>query len=158
MQFFYRLAIILTLLVSAASGVSAQKRNGNHHADRQKWEAEMTQYKHDRLVKDLGLNDEQATRFFALYDAMDRERRAVYANDTRMRKEMKRKANPADKDYTEATRVSLSVGADIHRIESKYYKEFDKILTPKQVYHLRLTEQKINREFRRHARNLHKGK
>ena len=119
MQFFYRLAIILTLLVSAASGVSAQKRNGNHHADRQKWEAEMTQYKHDRLVKELGLNDEQATRFFALYDAMDRERRAVYANDTRMRKEMKRKTNPADKDYTEATRVSLSVGADIHSIESK---------------------------------------
>ena len=158
MQFFNRLAIILTLLVSEASGVSAQKRNGNHHADRQKWEAEMTQYKHDRLVKELGLNDEQATRFFALYDAMDRERRAVYANDTRMRKEMKRKTNPADKDYTEATRVSLSVGADIHRIESKYYKEFDKILTPKQVYQLRLAEQKINREFRRHARNLHKGK
>ena len=65
MQFFYRLAIILTLLVSAASGVSAQKRNGNHHADRQKWEAEMTQYKHDRLVKELGLNDEQATRSIA---------------------------------------------------------------------------------------------
>lgn len=147
MQFFYRLAIILTLLVSAASGVSAQKRNGNHHADRQKWEAEMTQYKHDRLVKELGLNDEQATRFFALYDAMDRERRAVYANDTRMRKEMKRKTNPADKDYTEATRVSLSVGADIHRIESKYYKEFDKILTPKQVYQLRLAEQKSTESF-----------
>lgn len=61
---FYRLAIMLTLLLaSAVTNVSAQKRHGGSPADRQKWEAEMIQYKHDRLTKELGLNDEQATRF-----------------------------------------------------------------------------------------------
>ena len=156
---FYRLAIMLTLLLaSAVTNVSAQKRHGGSPADRQKWEAEMIQYKHNRLTKELGLNDEQATRFFALYDAMDRERRAVFYNDTRMRKEMKRKANPTDKEYTEATNVSLSVGANVNRIETKYYQEIGKILTPKQVYQLRLAEQKLNKEFRKHARELRKDK
>lgn len=156
---FYRLAIMLTLLLaSAVNNVSAQKRQGGSQADRQKWEAEMTQYKHDRLTKELGLNDEQSTRFFALYDAMDRERRAVFFNDSRMRKEMKRKPNPTDKDYIEATNVSLSVGASVNRIETKYYKEIGKILTPKQVYQLRLAEQKLNKEFRKHLRGLNKKK
>lgn len=89
---------------------------------------------------------------------MDRERRAVFYNDTRMRKEMKRKANPTDKEYTEATNVSLSVGANVNRIETKYYQEIGKILTPKQVYQLRLAEQKLNKEFRKHARELRKDK
>ena len=156
---FYRLAIMLTLLLaSAVTNVSAQKRQGGSQADRQKWEAEMTQYKHDRLTKELGLNDEQSTRFFALYDAMDRERRAVFFNDSRMRKEMKRKPNPTDKDYIEATNVSLSVGASVNRIETKYYKEIGKILTPKQVYQLRLAEQKLNKEIRKHLRGLNKKK
>lgn len=156
---FYRLAIMLTLLLaSAVTNVSAQKCQGGSQADRQKWEAEMTQYKHDRLTKELGLNDEQSTRFFALYDAMDRERRAVFFNDSRMRKEMKRKPNPTDKDYIEATNVSLSVGASVNRIETKYYKEIGKILTPKQVYQLRLAEQKLNKEFRKHLRGLNKKK
>ena len=156
---FYRLAIMLTLLLaSAVTNVSAQKRQGGSQADRQKWEAEMTQYKHDRLTKELGLNDEQSTRFFALYDAMDRERRGVFFNDSRMRKEMKRKPNPTDKDYIEATNVSLSVGASVNRIETKYYKEIGKILTPKQVYQLRLAEQKLNKEFRKHLRGLNKKK
>ena len=156
---FYRLAIMLTLLLaSAVTNVSAQKRQGGSQADRQKWEAEMTQYKHDRLTKELGLDDEQSTRFFTLYDAMDRERRAVFFNDSRMRKEMKRKPNPTDKDYIEATNVSLSVGASVNRIETKYYKEIGKILTPKQVYQLRLAEQKLNKEFRKHLRGLNKKK
>lgn len=156
---FYRLAIMLTLLLaSVVTNVSAQKRQGGSQADRQKWEAEMTQYKHDRLTKELGLNDEQSTRFFALYDAMDRERRAVFFNDSRMRKDMKRKPNPTDKDYIEATNVSLSVGASVNRIETKYYKEIGKILTPKQVYQLRLAEQKLNKEFRKHLRELNKKK
>ena len=156
---FYRLAIMLTLLLaSAVTNVSAQKRQGGSQADRQKWEAEMTQYKHNRLTKELGLNDEQSTRFFALYDAMDRERWAVFFNDSRMRKEMKRKPNPTDKDYIEATNVALSVGASVNRIETKYYKEIGKILTPKQVYQLRLAEQKLNKEFRKHLRGLNKKK
>lgn len=156
---FYRLTVVLVItLISATAGISAQQRKGGHHTDRQKWEAEMTQYKHDRLIKELNLNDQQATPFFALYDAMDRERRIVFLNDTRMRKEMKRKANPTDKDYNEATNVSLNVGANIHRIESKYYQEFGKILTPKQVYQLRLAEQKLNKEFRKHVRDLNKNK
>lgn len=150
--------MLTMLLVASTAGMSAQKRHAASHADRQKWEAEMTQYKHDRLTKELDLNDEQSTRFFALYDAMDRERRAVFFNDSRTRKELKRKANPTDKDYNDATKVSLEVGANVNRIETKYYKEIGKILTPKQLYQLRLAEQNLNKEFRKHARELRKNK
>lgn len=155
----YRFIVMLTvLLITSVSGISAQNRPSAQHTDRQKWEAEMTQYKHDRLTKELGLKDDQTTRFFALYDAMDRERRAVFSNESRTRKELKRKANPTDKDYNEATKISLAVNANVNRIETKYYQEMGKILSPKQLYQLRLAEQNLNKEFRKHARDLQKKK
>lgn len=155
---FYKSAVMITLLIASAISVNAQKREGHSKADRQKWEAEMTQYKHDLLTKELGISNEQATRFFSLYDAMDRERRAVFSKDSQMRKEMKQKVKPTDKEYAEATNLSLSVNASIHRIETKYYQEFTKVLSAKQIYQLRLAEQKLNHEFRKHVRELSKNK
>lgn len=150
--------IALVMLMAAAVPASAQRNKGAKKEDnRQQWEQEMTQYKHDLLSKELDLKDEQKTQFFALYDAMDRERRAQYGRIGDIRREIDRKANPSDEEYLKAAGMEYTVAAKVNEVELKYFKEYRKVLSAKQLYKLKKAEHKFMRNLRKHASTAKKA-
>lgn len=142
-------ALILTIILSLFSvSASAQKHS---KTDRKKWEAEMHDFKHDYLAKELNITDAQKTQFFALYDAMDRDRRNLSSRIREKREAVDRKANPTDAELIETARMDYQVSGEIVQCELKYFSEFQKVLTPKQLYKLRKAEGKIMRSLRKQA-------
>ena len=66
-MYISRLISILLLLVATASttSISAQDK-ADRRMNRQEWFKQMRVYKHDFLIKDLGLSQEQQEKFFPL--------------------------------------------------------------------------------------------
>lgn len=144
------LVMVLAVTVSAHAG--EQKKRPSTPAERQKWEAEMTDYKHDILARELDLKDEQKTQFFALYDALDRDRRALYAKARHARKAVNAKAKASDGELVEAARLEVEAAQGVGNLEMKYFNEYKKVLTPRQLFKLGDAERKIMRDLRKHAR------
>lgn len=143
------LSAIAIMLITVLP-LSAQHK-GAKSEDRAKWEAEMLQYKHDVLAKELGLKDEQKVQFFALYDALDRDRRALYAKTRQTHNALKNKANVTDVQYVEAAKLDYTTSVNVANLELKYFNEYQKVLTPKQLFKLKRAEGKIMERLREQA-------
>lgn len=146
------MAIMTALCMMMALSASANdNKRPSTPESRQRWEAEMVQYKHDILARELNLKESQMTRFFALYDALDRDRRAQFMKVRDARKAISRKANPTDAELTEAARLERTVASNVSALEMKYFNEYVKVLTPQQLYKLSGAEKKIMRDLRKHV-------
>lgn len=146
------LAILLTVItVSVSASAGGQQKRPSTPAERQRWEAEMTDYKHDILTRELGLKDDQKTQFFALYDALDRDRRAAYNNARQARKAVDAKAKASDAELIEAARLEVEAAQKVGNLEMKYFNEYKKVLTPRQLFKLSDVEKKMLHDLRKHA-------
>lgn len=143
--------MVMVMTVTVSAHADGRQKRPSTPAERQKWEAEMTDYKHDILARELDLKDEQKTQFFALYDALDRDRRALYAKARHARKAVSAKAKASDGELVEAARLEVEAAQGVGNLEMKYFNEYKKVLTPRQLFKLGDAERKIMRDLRKHA-------
>lgn len=147
-----RVFLLAVICVAVAISASADgRRHGSNPEDRHRWEGEMLEYKHQMLERELNLKDSQKTRFFALYDALDRERRAQFMKAREKHSAVAKKANPTNAEYNDAINTECQVANKIAALQSQYYREYAKILTPEQLFKLSSAERKIMRDLRRHV-------
>lgn len=142
-------AVVIAICVSPA--FAQTKKHGRTSADRERWEAEMVKYRHDYFTRELDLKEDQQTRFFALYDAMERERRTMFNSVRAARRALDKKGAPTDAEYLQVVQLDLDTDRKVKDVERKYFEEYRKVLTPKQLYKLRDAEFNLMHKLRKHA-------
>lgn len=152
-RYFLLVFSLLLLSVSAAADQPA-KPDGNREA----WMKEMQQYKIDYLVKKLDLTEEQKAAFVPLYTRMDTELRTAVDKCWNLTRQVKKKGKAAtEADYLAAAQAQWECKAQEARIESTYYPEFKKILTPVQLFSLKSAEQQFMKNVMKKHREHRKG-
>lgn len=137
--------ILLLAILSLLSPLNmlADKPNGGpkRNRERTEWFRKLKEAKHNYLTKELDLTEAQQEEFFTLYDAKERERHAAEHKVRALEKEVKRKGDGAtDEDYNRAIAAQYEVNHELAGIETKYEKEFRKVLTKRQLFKLRFAE------------------
>ena len=132
---------ILMLVLAFVAVLQMQAQRGQMSAEeREKMQAEMVQRMTERFVKDLDLKDDAATAFEGTYAKYQAELMATYEMPQRAEEEQKKTSELSDEEIKarieEAfARQEKQIEQQKARIEiqKKYYAEFSKTLTPKQL-------------------------
>ena len=147
----------MLLLVATVSpiGISAQDKCDSR-MNRQEWFKQMRVYKHDFLIKDLGLTQEQQEKFFPLYDAMSESLMKAQRDSRQLEHKINHsKTQVNDLEYEKATEAVIETRAK----EAQIAKEFKGIRTPAQIYRLTQSERRFTREvMKQHSRMKQKHK
>lgn len=150
---------ILTLLAVIISlcGLTLKADGPGRHGDREKWMSEMRQYKHDFIVKQLKLTDEQKARFIQVYQRMEIETDELNHQTRSLMRSVEKKGSEAtDLEMEKAAEASFELKSKEGAIEMRYYKELKSILSPRQMLELRKAERKFTRELMKHQQKKQK--
>lgn len=121
-------------------------------ADRQRWLAEIRQYKHEFLIKELELTDEQQGSFFQLYDQMEDEIEQLNSQTRALQQQVEANDQATDLEVTNAARTIFELKRAEGQIEMTYFDRFAKILTPRQLLNLKAAERKFTQHLVNHHR------
>lgn len=121
-------------------------------ADRQRWLAEIRQYKHEFLIKELELTDEQQGPFFQLYDQMEDEIEQLNSQTRALQQQVEANDQATDLEVTNAARTIFELKRAEGQIEMTYFDRFAKILTPRQLLNLKSAERKFTQHLVNHHR------
>lgn len=133
--------ITMTLIMIASlfsSNVFAQK-GGPSPKDIERFKAEKMAF----LVKEVGLTSEEAGKFFPLYEKMQEQVFSLHRNIRMKSRELRKNENAQDKEYIGMVYEMIRQDCQKAAIEEKYYKEFEKILSPQKLYKLKNAENKF---------------
>lgn len=116
--------------------------------DRDEWFREMLELKHDYLAKELALTKEQQQKFFLVYDSMENETRRMFDQTRALEKSVRQKGDKAtDAELLKATDAMYNVKTREAQIEKKYYTQFRKLLSPRQLFKLKRAERHFQRQM-----------
>ncbi|MGN0223880.1 MAG: Spy/CpxP family protein refolding chaperone [Muribaculaceae bacterium] len=121
-------------------------------ADRQRWLAEIRQYKHEFLIKELDLTEEQQGPFFQLYDQMEDEIEQLNSQTRALQQQIETNEQATDLEVTNAARTVFELKRAEGQIEMTYFDRFAKILTPRQLLNLKPAERKFTQHLVNHHR------
>ncbi len=145
------LSLILAPLYVSAQNVEPGPR------DRDAWMKEMQQFKNDFISRKLDLTDEQKNKFLPLYNQMDEEVRGIQEETRNLEKQTADKGDKATElEYEKAAEALYELKGRENVIEMKYFDQFKKILTPKQLFKLKESERDFTRELMNQRRRHHK--
>lgn len=133
--------IALFLLMLAACVGNAQAQDNKRH-----WTKEMLDYKHEFIVKETAMTQAQRSKFMPLYEAMEKEIFSVYRNARDQAKKLESNRKASDDDYFNAAKAMAEVKYKVGEIESRYFNQFAKILSKKQLFILKKAEVKFTRD------------
>ena len=139
MKNFYQIALFLLLLSACVCNVQAQ---GN----KRHWTKEMLDYKHEYIVKETAMTQAQRTKFLPLYEAMEKEIFVAYRNARNQAKKVNSNSKVGDDDYYNAAKAMSEVKYKVGEIECRYFNQFAKILSKKQLFILKNAEVKFTRD------------
>lgn len=145
-QLFIALIILLMAPVLAAQSNKEANEKG-----RQRWFKEMRQYKHDFLVKELDMTQEQQEKFFPLYDQMEREKHDIDKQTRQLERDINAKGDQATElEYEKAAEAAYELDGKKNSVEMRYFKEYKSILSKKQLFKLKCAERKFTRNIMLH--------
>lgn len=140
-------ALIFTIIASTAND------NAPSQEERQRWMREMVEYKHEFLIKELGLTAEQQERFLPLYDRMEQQKRELEKQTRELEKAVENKGDKAsDLEYEKAAEAMFELQRKCADIELEHYRLFKAELTPAQLFKLKKTERRFMRKIMDHRR------
>ncbi len=138
MKKIYKIAFLLLVLTAS---VSLQAQD-----NKRQWTKDMLDYKHEYLVKEVGITQAQRTKFMPLYEAMEKEIFAVYRNARDQAKKVDSGKKATDDQYAAAAKTMADVKYKVGEIESRYFGQYAKILSKKQLFLLKKAEVKFTRD------------
>ena len=145
--------IIALLMLVVAAAVSAQPGQRTK-AEREKWFQELREWKHQLIIKEIGLTDEQQAKFFTIYDAMQNEIIAIHEGTRNMEKKLSSSKAPSDVEYEKMAEALAEVKIKEGEIQKRYFDKLRTVISAKQLYKLQVTEKKfvrlINRQHSKH--------
>lgn len=153
--------IIVVILSLAALSVSAQQR-GRQKPDREKWFQELREWKHQFLIKEVELTEEQQPKFFAVYDAMQNEMLAIHDGTRNMEKKLSLNKQASDLEYEKMAEALIEVKIKEGEIQKRYLDKMKTVISSRQLYKLQVAEKKfirmLNRQHNKHLGDKGKAK
>ena len=153
--------IIVVILSLAALSVSAQQR-GRQKPDREKWFQELREWKHQFLIKEVELTEEQQPKFFAVYDAMQKEILAIHDGTRNMEKKLSLNKQASDLEYEKMAEALIEVKIKEGEIQKRYLDKMKTVISSRQLYKLQVAEKKfirmLNRQHNKHLGDKGKAK
>ncbi|MDE5646247.1 MAG: Spy/CpxP family protein refolding chaperone [Muribaculaceae bacterium] len=141
--------------------MTAQNRGEKPEAGKEnfeKWFKEVREFKHGFMVRELGIKEEQKADFFRILDKMEDECGEVNRNARDLERQVREKGDKAtDADYEKASKVFFEQKQKEAEIELRAYKEFQKVLTPEQLFKLKNADWKFSRGLMEKHRRLKGG-
>ncbi len=134
-------SIAFILIILATLTANAQ--------DRSKWVNEMLEAKHQMLIEEVGLTPTQQEQFMPLYEAMEKEIYTTNRDARTLAASVEKKKAPTDSEYKQAAEALSRVKVREGEIEAKYFEKFSKILSKRQLFLLKQTENKFTRNMLR---------
>lgn len=134
-------SIAFILIIVATLTANAQ--------DRSKWVNEMLEAKHQMLIEEVGLTPTQQEQFMPLYEAMEKEIYTTNRDARTLAASVEKKKAPSDSEYKQAAEALSRVKVREGEIEAKYFEKFSKILSKRQLFLLKQTENKFTRNMLR---------
>lgn len=138
---------LLTLLFIATIAITVTAQS-----NRSKWGQEMLDAKHKMIVTDVGLTPTQQEQFMPLYQEMEKEIYQTNRDARTLAGEVEKKKSPTDAEYMQAAEALSRAKVREGEIEAKYFEKFSKILSKKQMFLLKLTENKFTRSMLRNRK------
>lgn len=142
-------AALSLILCASAFQAFAQ---GPSEEDRQRFRAEVRNYKHEFLARELGLSREQQREFFPLYDEMDNEIDRINVETRDLERKVSSKADATDTEVEAAARAVYLQKSAEGDVETQYFDRFKQILQPRQMLKLRNAEREFTRRLMREHR------
>ena len=129
--------LILTLALTTAVTAVAQDSKADRQAARKERLEKFRQEKHDFYKQQLQLTDEQAAKFFPIFDEMESKKFAASREVHREARTLKKSENVTDEQYRAAADRAAALPQTMAAIDAEYYAKFCDILTPRQLvlYH-----------------------
>lgn len=137
--------ITLFIILAMFAPISMIEAKGNK-GDREKWFAQMREYKHKFLAQELGLSQAQQDKFFPIYDKMENEIFKVNSETRQLEKKVS-KGNASDVEYEAAAKAIIELKQKESAIELKYFNQFKTVLSSKQLFLLKKAERKFAKEL-----------
>lgn len=138
--------IVVALLALVASALPPQ-------GGRSRWSKEMLEAKHQMIIEQVGLTPSQQEQFMPLYEAMEKE---IFQNNFEARAALeavaKRGAAATDEECFQAASTVSQAKVRDGEIESRYFEQFTKILSKRQMFLLKRAESNFARTMMRGAR------
>ena len=126
---------------------------------RSKWFKEVQSYKYEFFTKELELTAEQSDKFFPVYEEMEK---AVYTVNKEARdledKIVQSAEEISELEYEAATNVLYKVKQKEGEIELEYYQKFNEILSKKQLFLLKIAENKFTQSILNHHKKVTNNK
>lgn len=141
MRTTFKIALFLLMFTACIGNLHAQDK-------KRQWTKEMLEYKHEYIVKETGMTQAQRDKFMPIYEAMEKEIYSVYRNAREQAKKVtatNRKVS--DDEYAKAAKTMSEVKYKVGEIESRYFNQFAKILSKKQLFLLKKAELKFTRDM-----------
>lgn len=145
------------MCVSAIPASARPQHAPRSEEDRQRFRAEMRNYKHDFLARELELTREQQRDFFPVYDEMDDEIDRINTETRELERKVATKEDATDTEIEAAARAVFSQKSAEGEVEQKYFDKFRQILKGKQLLKLRNAERDFTRQLMRHHRKARKN-
>ena len=114
----------------------------------------MRQFKHEFLIKELDLTPEQQPKFFAVYDKMNEEIHALDKQTRQLERDIRQKGdNVTDLEYEKAAEACCELAGKRNAIAMRYFNDYKKILTKKQLFLMNGAERKFTNTIMHHRKN-----
>lgn len=150
----FLLCLSVIIFQATVSIAAAQPPQINDEEGRQKWMAELRNYKHEFLAKELDLSADTQKEFFAEYDAMEDKINELNSQTRNLEQKVLSDPNASDVETEAAARAQFELKSEESKIELEYYDKFKDILTPKQLIRIKNAERKFTQQLVQHHRRL----
>ncbi len=135
--------------------VSAQSSKQPSKQDKTAWMKEMQQVKNEFISNSLNLNHDQKAKFIPLYNKMEKEINKTIEATNKLEQQVKAKGDAAtDLEYEKVAEAMFECKGKEAAIEMKYFKEYKKILTPRQLVKLKKAERDFTRKLMKEHRKM----
>jgi len=148
---------ILLLVIAIIMPVAALAQKDHSKGSRAQWWKEMQEYKHNFIANEIGLSDEQKEKFFSVYTEMEKATFQLNKQTRDLEKKVMDNKSASDIEYEKAAEALFELKEKEGAVEKAYFDKFKEILTPKQLFKLKLAERKFTREAMKHHNRM-KGK
>jgi hypothetical protein len=143
------LSLIILLTVAFSQGNFAFAQENKAHQN--KWMEEVRNFKHSFLIKETQMSDGQSKLFIPLYTEMEDKVYQANRNARQLEADLSReKDEVSDEQYTAVAKALSDVTVIEGEIEKEYFKIFEKILSPKQMFLLKRAENRFAVEMLNH--------
>ena len=152
--------VLIAALVMGTQVINAQNyEQGKKHSHKRMTIEQMVDMQAGKIVNDLGLDDKTAAKFTDVYRKymmdMDKVRKEYLPERPKVKPEDGKPYMPTDAEVDKMMRDRFKQSRKILDIREKYYDEFRKFLSPKQVQkvsdHGQMNRGKFHKEMNRRA-------